>query len=92
MAEGGVATLVTAVRAQLEPTLRVRVEDQVRSALDFLLSQQFNVGHEYLFKNPYLIEGALPGSPVDYTLRIDYPQHAGNAMLYYLDFLEQGAK
>jgi hypothetical protein len=39
----------------------------------------------YLFEDPAAIEGAMPGSEVDWQLRIDYTQHAGSALLRWLD-------
>jgi hypothetical protein len=34
-----------------------------------------------LFADPAAVYGALPGSAVDWQLRIDFAQHAGSAML-----------
>ena len=40
---------------------------------------------EYLFADPPAVEGAMPGREVDWQLRIDYAQHAGSAMMRWLE-------
>jgi hypothetical protein len=50
-----------------------------------LLRQQFRPGPRHLFKSPDRVEGAIPGSEVDWELRIDYTQHAGSAMVRWLE-------
>ena len=58
---------------------------QLRRALALLLRQQFRPGPRHLFKSPADVYGAMPGSEVDWELRIDYAQHAGSAMVRWLE-------
>ena len=46
-----------------------------------MMRQQLRPGRSYLFANPEDVAGAMPGSQVDWQLRIDYAQHAGCAMI-----------
>jgi hypothetical protein len=39
----------------------------------------------HLFADPVAVRGAVPGSPVDWQLRIDYAQHAGSMMVRWLE-------
>jgi hypothetical protein len=83
--EAGVATLDIAKRTGV-PAEEVAILDrQLRRALALLLRQQFRPGPRHLFKNPASVEGAIPGSEVDWELRIDYTQHAGSAMVRWLE-------
>lgn len=63
-------------------------------ALAFVIRHQFHPGPSYLFADPVAVRGALPGSPVDWQLRIDYAQHAGCMMARWLeiDDLEHSRK
>ena len=54
-------------------------------ALAFVIRHQFHPGPAYLFADPVAVRGALPGSPVDWQLRIDYAQHAGCMMARWLE-------
>lgn len=54
-------------------------------ALAFVIRHQFHPGPSYLFADPVAVRGALPGSPVDWQLRIDYAQHAGSMMARWLE-------
>ncbi len=63
----------------------VRVDRELRRAVAFVLNRQFHPGPTYLFADPVAVRGAVPGSPVDWQLRIDYPQHAGSMMLRWLE-------
>jgi hypothetical protein len=40
---------------------------------------------------PVRVFGALPGAPTELKVRIDYPQHAGGAMLRYARLLQSRA-
>ena len=60
------------------------VDDELRRALAFVLRQQLSPGPAYLFADPVAVRGAVPGSPVDTLLRIDYAQHAGSMMIRWL--------
>ncbi|MBX3204354.1 MAG: hypothetical protein KF764_04760 [Labilithrix sp.] len=63
----------------------VLVDRELRRALAFVLRNQFNPGPSHLFADPVAVRGAVPGSPVDWQLRIDYAQHAGSMMVRWLE-------
>ncbi|MFO0734927.1 MAG: hypothetical protein U0270_03575 [Labilithrix sp.] len=65
------------------------VQTELNRALAFVLRNQFHPGPTYLFAEPVTIRGALPGSPVDWQLRIDYAQHAGCMMARWLEIEAQ---
>ena len=62
-----------------------RVDRELRRALAFVLRNQFHPGPTHLFAEPVAARGAVPGSPVDWQLRIDYAQHAGSMMVRWLE-------
>jgi hypothetical protein len=81
--EAGVATLEVLQRehaGDLAP-----LEEQQRRALALLVRRQLRPGPVALFAEPDRVKGAMPGSEVDMALRIDYVQHAGSAMIRWLD-------
>jgi hypothetical protein len=86
--EAAVATLATARQAGVAPAEIASLEEQLRHALALLLRQQLHPGPRHLFKTPADIDGAMPGSAVDWELRIDYTQHAGSAMVRWLDLAD----
>jgi hypothetical protein len=88
--EAAAATLDVARRAGVAPQELEALEGQLRRALALLLRQQFRPGPRYLFKNPHAVLGAMPGSEVDWDLRIDYAQHMGSAMVRWLKMQGQG--
>jgi hypothetical protein len=61
------------------------VDRELRRAVAFVLNRQFHPGPTHLFADPVAVRGAVPGSPVDWQLRIDYVQHAGSMMLRWLE-------
>lgn len=61
------------------------VEGELRRAVAFVLNRQFHPGPVHLFADPVAVRGAVPGSPVDWQLRIDYAQHAGSMLLRWLE-------
>lgn len=61
------------------------VDVELRRALAFVLRNQLLPGPAHLFADPAAVRGALPGSPVDWQLRIDYAQHAGSMMVRWLE-------
>lgn len=65
------------------------VQTELDRALAFVLRSQFHPGPTYLFAEPVTVRGALPGSPVDWQLRIDYAQHAGCMMARWLEIEAQ---
>lgn len=79
--EGIVATLAAARRRGRHPREIAMLESQVRAATAALARYQFLPGPVHAFAAPEHVRGAMPGSVVDYRLRIDYAQHAGAAML-----------
>jgi hypothetical protein len=82
--EAAVATLDIARRAGVAQQELAALEAQIRRALAFLLRHQFRPGPRHLFQHPQAVFGAIPGSIVDWDLRIDYAQHAGSAMGQWL--------
>jgi hypothetical protein len=90
--EAGVATLDAATRARASGA-KVPSDDaaeldalrlQIRRSLALLVRAQFHGQLEHVMANPAAVRGAMPGSEVDWQLRIDYAQHAGSAMLRWL--------
>lgn len=61
------------------------VDRELRRALAFVLRSQLHPGPTHLFADPVAVRGAVPGSPVDWQLRIDYAQHAGSMMVRWLE-------
>lgn len=63
------------------------LDDELSRAIAFLLRHQLVPGRApmHLFPAPDVVRGALPGSSVDLQLRIDYGQHAGSAMVRWLE-------
>lgn len=82
--EAGIATLDAAVKANANATEIDALRSQIRRALALLVRQQFHGQLEHLMADPAAVRGAMPGSEVDWQLRIDYAQHAGSAMLRWL--------
>ncbi|MEY4509262.1 MAG: hypothetical protein RLZZ450_1384 [Pseudomonadota bacterium] len=89
--EAGVATLIAARRADLPAQQVKTLEQGVRRALRFLLRHQFRPGPTQLMPDPQAVHGGFPASVIDLKVRIDYPQHAGAALLRYLQLLESEA-
>jgi len=86
--EAAVATLDAALRAKAPKEQAEQIdalEVQLRRSLAFVLRNQLRPGLTYLFADPAAVYGAVPGSPVDWQLRIDYAQHAGSAMIRWLE-------
>ena len=84
--EAGVASLDAARKSGKYSAEELgKVDHQLRRALALILRQQFSPGPTHLFANPEAVHGAIPGSEVDWDIRIDYAQHAGSAMVRWLD-------
>ncbi len=82
--EAVVATLDAARRAGRAPRDLAPLDSQARRSLALLLRHQLGRGRAArpeLLARPSSVEGAFPGSEVDWALRIDYAQHAGSALL-----------
>jgi hypothetical protein len=88
--EGAVATLATALAAGRSENEIAVLDAQVRRALAFMLRFQLRPGPRHLLRDPARMVGAMPGSPTDLTIRIDYQQHVAGSMLRYLQLLETG--
>jgi hypothetical protein len=85
-AEAGLATLEAATRAGRSPAELAALELQMRRSIALVLRHQLGtLGREYLLAEPAAVEGAMPGSEVDWQLRIDYAQHSGCALLRWID-------
>ena len=95
--EGAAATLVAATRAAAHSPELVDeselslLEAQVARALGFLIRYQLPT-RQHLLADPNAVRGGFPGSPVDLSLRIDFQQHSGSAMLRFAQFLKQRSK
>jgi hypothetical protein len=83
--EAGIATLDAGRRAGVPSQALAALEMQLRRSLAMLLRHQFRPGPTHLMADPGAVEGAIPGSEVDWQLRIDYAQHTGSALLRWLD-------
>jgi hypothetical protein len=86
-AEAGIATLDVLLREHTDGV--EALDDQQRRALALLVRRQLRPGPVAIFSNPDEVYGAMPGSEVDLALRIDYVQHAGSAMLRWLDLADR---
>jgi hypothetical protein len=82
--EAAVATLEAARRAGVDPAEVERLDQQIRRSLALLLRQQLRPGPTHLFADPSAVDGAVPATQVDWQLRIDYAQHAGCAMVRWI--------
>lgn len=82
--EAAIATLDAMRRAGFDARERTSLERQIRRSLALLLRHQFLPGPAHLFANPDAVAGAVPGSEVDWQLRIDYTQHMGSALARWL--------
>jgi hypothetical protein len=83
--EAAVATLDAAIHAGADRREIDALDQQLRRSLALLLREQFRPGPAHLFADPAAVHGAMPGSSVDWQLRIDYAQHAGSAMIRWLN-------
>jgi hypothetical protein len=86
--EAAIATLDVARKAGVAAEEIAVVDEQLRRALALLLRQQLRPGPRHLFKEPEAVEGAMPGSEVDWELRIDYTQHTGSALVRWYELAE----
>jgi hypothetical protein len=83
--EAAVATLSVARNAGVSKAELELLEREIARGFAFLLRYQYAPGPTYLMPDPRAVAGGVPGSPVDLHVRIDYPQHAGDAWLRYLE-------
>ncbi|HTQ05898.1 MAG TPA: hypothetical protein VMI54_18685 [Polyangiaceae bacterium] len=87
--EAAVATLRVARLANVPPSQIAALQAGIDDALAFLMRFELNPGPSAVMVNPGVMRGGFPNTPTDLDVRIDYPQHAGTALLGYLKQLEQ---
>jgi hypothetical protein len=87
--EAAVSTLRAARLADVSPAEVARLEAGIVQSLSFLLRYQLNPGPAHLMPFGTWMRGAFPNTPTDFRVRIDYPQHAGTAIIKYLKLLEK---
>jgi len=90
--EAAVSTLDAAKRAHIDPREIELLEAGLRESLAFLMHFQLRPGPRHLMPSPALMNGGFPMTPTDLRVRIDYPQHAGTALLHYLRLLESAER
>lgn len=61
------------------------LERELAEALAFVLRHRIGRDMAHLFATPDAVVGRLPGGDGDFKLRIDYEQHAGSALVRWLD-------
>jgi hypothetical protein len=83
--EAAAATLDAARKAGVAESELDALDAELRHALALLVRHQLRPGLTYLFADPGAVYGGMPGSPVDWQLRIDYAQHAGCALFRWAD-------
>jgi len=68
-----------------------RVAAQIRVALQYVLGQQIRSDSDYnvLATGLGQGDGAMPGTPVDRNIRIDYLQHVGSAMIRASEWIDR---
>ena len=68
-----------------------RVVTQIRAALQYVLGQQIRPDSDYNVLATALGQGdgAMPGTPVDRNIRIDYLQHVGSAMIRASEWIDR---
>jgi hypothetical protein len=83
--EAGIMTLDAAERAAGAGDDLAPIVSRLKHSLALLVRMQLRAGvHEGLLASPEAVDGALPASEVDWTLRVDYAQHAAGAFLAWL--------
>jgi hypothetical protein len=84
-AEAGGAILAIARQAGLDRPTIDALEDQLRRSIALLIRHQMTRGVAHITRDPAAVSGGLPASTVDFSLRIDFAQHAGSAMGRWLE-------
>lgn len=79
------ATLAAMRKAHPDDPENAELSRELDRAVAFVLRHQLAPGPSHLFSDPNALAGAMPGSPVDWTIRMDYPQHAGSMMVRWLE-------
>jgi hypothetical protein len=87
--EAAGATLLAVMRQQAQTGThdpeRELLSQELDSAVAFVVRHQFRPGPAHLFASAGSMFGAMPGSAVDWQIRIDYLQHAGSMMVRWLE-------
>ena len=86
--EAAVSTLIAARKAGISAAELAKLESGLRDTLGFLMRYQFVPGPRHIMPNPGMMHGGFPQSTTNLKVRIDQPQHAGTAVLHYLEYLE----
>jgi hypothetical protein len=87
--EAAVSTLAVARQAGVPEAEIEQLESGVRKTMSFLMRSQLAPGPSHLMPDAAGMLGGFPTSEVDLRVRIDYPQHAGTALLGYYRALTQ---
>ncbi len=83
--EAGVATLDVLQKVRADRSRTDPLRSQLRRSIALMVRGQLRGQQDHLLTSPRDIYGAMPGSEVDWQLRIDYAQHAGSAMFRWLE-------
>ncbi len=91
--EAAGATLLAVMRDETQSGRpdpeRAALTRELDSAIAFVVRHQFRPGPTHLFASPQVMHGAMPGSAVDWQIRIDYLQHAGSMMVRWLEIQQR---
>lgn len=87
--EAAVSTLKAARAGGIPEDEIARLESGLRDTLRFLMRYQFVPGPSHIMPDPRRMHGGFPQSTTNLKVRIDQPQHAGTALLHYLEYLEK---
>ncbi len=82
--EAFISTYVAAERAGIEDAA---LRHQIEAGLAMLLAYRWAPGPTHLLANPGAAHGGIPATGVDLTVRNDFVQHAGSAMIRWADVL-----
>ena len=81
------AYLLGAYHGRPDPAIRAQVE----IALRYVLGQQIRADNDFSVAGGFTAIGAVPGTPLDRLVRIDYVQHVASAMIRYAALLAEEA-
>src|SRR6185295_10875750 len=63
-----------------------RIAAQIAAALQYVLGQQIRPDNDYGVRGDG--DGAIPGTPIDRNIRIDYVQHVCSAMIRASEWID----
>jgi hypothetical protein len=78
------AYLLGTYHGRPEPVIR----EQIEAALRYVLGQQIRAESDFYAARDVTAIGAVPGTPIDRSVRIDYVQHVCSAMIRHAALLE----